>query len=184
MEQAMTVLLSAVQASGGTARTAPPIPGLEQGNPAVTNRQAPAPGTPQTTPPAQPQTSQEIRDEIRNQIRTSIQNGGGPVINVPPDFNARNAVPQGAVDISVAFFVSMAAIFILGPLARALARRMDVENQRKVAGGSELAPQIEQLQQSVDAMSIELERITEAQRFQSKLLVGREKEPEVVRLQR
>jgi hypothetical protein len=183
MEQAMTAFGSTIQAGGGAAaKTGPAIPELGQGNPAVSNRPAQAPGTPQPTPPGQPQTPQEIRDQIREQIRTSIQNGGTPVINVPDRIDVRNAVPQGAVDISVAFFISIAAIIILTPLARALARRMDAENQRKMAGGSEIAPQIEQLQQSVDAMAIELERITEAQRFQSQLLAGREKE--AVKLQR
>ena len=184
----MTAVDGAVQAGGGTAATAPPIPGLEQGNPSVTNRPAQAPGatagTPQASPPGQPQTPQEIRDLIREQIRQSIRDGGTPVINVPDRIDVRNAVPQGAVDISIAFFVMMAVIFVGTQLARALARRMDAENQRKISGGNEIAPQIEQLQQSVDAMSIELERITEAQRFQSQLLAGKAKEPEAAKLQR
>jgi hypothetical protein len=40
---------------------------------------------------------------------------------------------------------------------------------------------LEQLQQSVDAIAIEVERIAEAQRFSAKLLAGRDAEP---RLQR
>lgn len=181
----MTAFGSSTQAGGGaTARTGPAIPELGQGNPAVSNRPAQAPGTPQPTPPGQPQTPQEIRDQIREQIRTSIQNGGTPVINVPDRIDVRNAVPQGAVDITIAMFVTLAVIIVGTPLARALARRMDAENQRRIVGGSELAPQIEQLQQSVDAMAIELERITEAQRFQSQLLAGRTKEPEAAKLQR
>ena len=38
-------------------------------------------------------------------------------------------------------------------------------------------PQIAQLQESIDAMAVELERITEAQRFQSKLMAGKAEEP-------
>ena len=99
-----------------------------------------------------------------------------PVINVPSDF-VRNAVPQGAVDISVAFF-SMFAFIIVGlPLARAFARRMDRRSEALASGAGSVGPQIEQLQQSVDAMAIELERITEAQRFQSKLMAGKTEEP-------
>ncbi len=182
----MTAVGSSMQAGGGApARTAPAIPELGQGNPSVSNRSAQAPGAPQElAPPGAPLTAQQIRDELREQIRQSMREGGGPVINMPDRIDARNAVPQGAVDISIAMFVSLAAIFILTPLARALARRMDAENQRKISGGNEIAPQIEQLQQSVDAMSIELERITEAQRFQSQLLAGKTKEPEAAKLQR
>jgi len=183
MERAMTAVGIGTQAGGGGG--APAIPPLGQGDPSVSNRPAQAPGTPQApATTTQPLTAEQIRDELREQIRQSIRDGGGPVINVPPGFNARNAVPQGAVDISIAMFVTLAVIIVGTPLARALARRMDAENQRKISGGSELAPQIEQLQQSVDAMAVELERITEAQRFQSQLLAGRAKEPEAVKLQR
>jgi hypothetical protein len=40
---------------------------------------------------------------------------------------------------------------------------------------------LEQLQQSVDAIAIEVERITEAQRFNTKLLAGREQESRIPR---
>ena len=40
---------------------------------------------------------------------------------------------------------------------------------------------LEQLQQSVDAIAIEVERIAEAQRFSAKLLAGRESEPRLPR---
>jgi hypothetical protein len=36
--------------------------------------------------------------------------------------------------------------------------------------------QLEQLQQSVDAMSVEVERISESQRFQSKLMLEKNRE--------
>jgi hypothetical protein len=61
---------------------------------------------------------------------------------------------------------------ILGPFARMIARRFDRHTQIKAAGEHTqvLQQQLLQLQQSVDAMSLEVERISEAQRFQSKLL--------------
>ena len=40
---------------------------------------------------------------------------------------------------------------------------------------------LEQLQQSIDAIAIEVERIAEAQRFSAKLLAGREAEPRLPR---
>ena len=162
----------------GTAKVAPPIPGLDQGNPAQSNRPAP-PADPGQAPAVvgQPLTTQQIRDQIRNDIRNSVRNGGTPVINIPQDFNLKNAVPQGAVDISVAMFTMMAVIIVGLPLARALGRRLDSQNQHRLSGASNIGPQLEQLQQSVDAMAIELERITESQRFQSKLMAGKVEEP-------
>jgi hypothetical protein len=65
----------------------------------------------------------------------------------------------------------LAAIVILGPFARMYARR--TERRAQMAPSMELQTlhrQMEQLQQSVDTMSIEMERISESQRFQSKLL--------------
>lgn len=69
----------------------------------------------------------------------------------------------------------IAAIFILGPFARMFARRMERKAEMKGAVDQNrvLHEQIGQLQQSIDAMSLEVERIGESQRFQSKLLVER-----------
>ena len=74
----------------------------------------------------------------------------------------------------------LAVIIVLGPFARMLARRMERTHEMKTAGtaatnATVLQHQLEQLQQSVDAMSLEVERIGESQRFQSKLLVERGK---------
>jgi hypothetical protein len=70
----------------------------------------------------------------------------------------------------------LAAIFILGPFARVFARRVDRRTEIKAAGANAqvLQQQLLQLQQSVDAMSLEVERISESQRFQSKLLHDRQ----------
>lgn len=175
--------------AGGAARTAPPMPGLEQGNPATTARpvQAPRPGTPGApgepivvTIPGGPRTADQIRTDIQNSIRDGIRNGtrnGDPNTVLPPDFNFRNAVPQGAVDVSIAFFITIAVIIVGLPLARALGRRMDTVNQERLSGARSVGPQIAQLQDSIDAMAVELERISESQRFQSKLMAGQEAEP-------
>jgi hypothetical protein len=74
------------------------------------------------------------------------------------------------VDISIAFFLMIAVIIIGTPLARAFARRMD----RKGAGPSqipgELTSQLAHLSQSIDAIALEVERISEGQRFTTRLL--------------
>jgi hypothetical protein len=77
-----------------------------------------------------------------------------------------------AQDSALGFMVILAAIFILGPFARVFARRVDRRTEIKVAGANSQVQQQQllQLQQSVDAMSLEIERISESQRFQSKLL--------------
>lgn len=80
-----------------------------------------------------------------------------------------NAIPPQAVDITIAFFITIAIIIIGLPLARAFARRMD----RRSAGGqvpTEVATQIAHLNQAVDAIAVEVERISEGQRFTTRLL--------------
>jgi hypothetical protein len=178
--------MTQTQAKAPPAPPPPAIPGLEQGTPQASNRQGPPPATAGQTTPGQPvittgpgrqETVQEIRDRIRDEINAARSEGRDPNINFGPvDFS--NAVPRGAVIIAVMLFASIAFTLVFGPIARAYARRMDSQNQRQMSGG-DLAPQIEQLQQSVDAMAMELERITEAQRFQSKLLAEKDTAPVV-----
>jgi len=66
----------------------------------------------------------------------------------------------------------LVAIIILGPFARMIARRMERRPEVKAADDNArlLQQQLLQLQQSMDSMSVEVERISESQRFQSKLL--------------
>lgn len=75
----------------------------------------------------------------------------------------------------------IAAIFILGPFARMIARRMERRPELRAAENrdqlvQQQLHQLEQLQQSMDAMAVEVERISESQRFQSKLMLEKNKE--------
>ena len=60
---------------------------------------------------------EEIRDEIQD------ARAEGRSITIQPQF--ADAIPRGATEISIAFFVSMAFIIVGLPIARAWARRMD-----------------------------------------------------------
>ena len=118
----------------------------------------------------------------------SIPRGGGQFIvdkvdgrtvitsaALPPDVER---MVRGAESTAIAVMVIIAAIFILGPFARMIARRM--ERRAEMAPGNDtlaLRHQIETLQQSIDTMSIEIERISESQRFQSKMLFEKKDEP-------
>jgi len=66
----------------------------------------------------------------------------------------------------------LAAMVILGPFARVIAKRMSHKADLAPAAAQNqlLNQQIAQLQQAVDTMSVEIERISESQRFQTKLL--------------
>jgi hypothetical protein len=96
-------------------------------------------------------------------------NGEQTTIGVGDPFRNNDAIPPQAVDISVAFFITVAAIIIGLPLARAFARRMD-----RRSGPTQIAPeitsQLSQLNQAVDAIALEVERISEGQRYTTRLL--------------
>lgn len=177
------VAVGGMEQGGAQANAQAPVvaPGPAAGQAGQAGQTAPRPTTPVVIDPTQ--SPQEIRDQIRDGIRTAIDNGRDPQIIIPPGA-MDGIVPQGAVDISIAMFASLAFVIVGLPIARAFARRMDARSQSLSHGGADVAPKIEQLQQSVDAMAIELERISEAQRFQSKLLAGREREPVAAKLER
>jgi hypothetical protein len=92
--------------------------------------------------------------------------GGEQTITMPP---ASEIVPPQVVDISIAFFIMMAVIIIGLPLARAFARRMDRKSGAPQMP-SEVSGQLAQLNQAVDAIALEVERISEGQRFTTRLL--------------
>jgi len=92
---------------------------------------------------------------------------GNTVISMPPF--GPNTIPPQAVDISIAFFLTVAAIIIGLPLARAFARRMDRRGGTAPIS-NEIASQLNHLNQAVDAIALEVERISEGQRFTTRLL--------------
>jgi hypothetical protein len=95
------------------------------------------------------------------------RDGDVTTMTMPP---ADQIIPPQAVDISIAFFLMLAVIIIGLPLARAFARRMD----RKSAGPAqiprEVSDQLVQINQAVDAIALEVERISEGQRYTTRLL--------------
>jgi hypothetical protein len=135
-----------------------------------------------------------FRDQIRQNVRAQIagaadQGGAAPappvppgrtitvrgkdgvqtVIGLPAGFNARDVIPPQAVDTSVAFFLTIATIIIGLPIARAIARRLD-RRPGPAQIPSDVSAQLNQLNQAVDAIALEVERISEGQRFTTRLL--------------
>ena len=92
---------------------------------------------------------------------------------LPPEFMV---LTQRAEETAFGLMGLLAAIIILGPFARMFARRMERRPAVQSSTDHSLAlqQQLLQLQQSVDAMSVEIERVGEAQRFQSKALLAKD----------
>jgi hypothetical protein len=151
-----------------------------------------------TPAPAQASNA-ELRNDIRNAIqdanaaareaaqaaRDAAQAGGtnvrpvlAPVPPVPPvppggwtgqpsNFNG-DVIPPQVVDISIAFFIMCGVIIIGWPLARAFGKRIERRSEQAAINPG-VAEQLQRIEQAVDAMSIEVERISESQRFMARL---------------
>jgi len=85
---------------------------------------------------------------------------------VPPE-----VIPEGAIRMTEMFFVTVAVIAIGVPLARAFGRWLDRRGQAPVAAApGKLEPRLDRMEQAIEAIAIEVERISEGQRFTNKLM--------------
>ena len=161
-------MVNSLQGPGGTA-TVPPLPKMEQ-------------GTPGTTANPAPPTKEQIRETVRRSVQGVVTGAVGGAdqpgkLAIEGRTASRednsNLIPPQVVDISLAFFFTVAFIIVGWPLARAFARRIDRKSEIMQVKGSNIEPQLRQLQESIDVMAIEIERISEGQRFTSKLIAER-----------
>lgn len=152
----------------------------------------------QTAAPAAPVNGAELKEQIRQTVREATQAAreaaadaraaqGGPGNNiviplppVPPNITMTGTgpsfqgdMPQGVQEVSLAFFAMIAFIVVGLPIMRAFARRIDKGTQAPAAFPKEVRDQLQQISQSVDAIAIEVERISEGQRFTTKMLVDK-----------
>jgi hypothetical protein len=75
--------------------------------------------------------------------------------------------------IPITLFAVLAIIG--GPIARAVARRID-RDARSATLPNDVGARLERMEQAIDAIAVEVERIAEGQRFTSKLLSDRASE--------
>jgi hypothetical protein len=88
-------------------------------------------------------------------------------------------IPPEAVHIVDSLFVmvvGVTGIFALGvPLIRAWIRRSERSAQLPAPPSAEITTRLERIEQAVEAVAIEVERIAEAQRFSAKLMAEQQK---------
>jgi hypothetical protein len=134
-------------------------------------------------PPALPN-AQTLREQIREQVeaaRALAQDAGAAAGATAPPAPGEltptvvvrdmpfDTIPPQVVDITLMFFLTVFAIIVGFPIARAVARWIDRRGQTTRLP-ADVTTQLNQIAQSVDAMAIEVERISEGQRFTTKLL--------------
>jgi len=124
---------------------------------------------------AQAKAAAQDAKQSGNDAGKIAKDAGHTATTAPPSpaINPNDFIPPQVWDVTFGFFITVAFCVVGFPLARAFARRIDRKTEFKPVAGPDLTPHIRQLQDSVDAMAIELERISEGQRFTAKLLAER-----------
>jgi len=84
-------------------------------------------------------------------------------------------MPISPLMVPIVLFVCLAASAICIPIARAYARRLE-HGPREESMPMELKTRLERMEQALDSIAIEVERISEAQRFTTKLLAEKPKD--------
>jgi hypothetical protein len=150
-----------------------------------------APTAPRVNQPTPDQVNRDIRQAMRDAqqaLREASQEAGlhaqhaqgGMIVPTPPTppmlpgmihdpFDNSNLIPRQAVDIAMGFFIMCAVMVVGWPISRALGRRLERRGELPAAIPATLTEQLQRIEQAVDAMSIEVERISESQRFMAKL---------------
>jgi hypothetical protein len=83
----------------------------------------------------------------------------------PPGF-----IPREAVEIVQSFFFTIAVIALGIPLLRAFTRRFVDRPPVAPVLGANVENRLERIEQAVEAVAIEVERISESQRYLTKLM--------------
>ena len=152
----------------------------------------------QDAPVSREQLQQQIQQSVRQaqvQAEQAAQNAqaaaeqarGQRIIVVPtppsppgiPGVEVRSFpddIPPRVENVAMGFFVMLAVIVIGTPFMRAIARRIERGTPVAPPIPKEVSEQLRQITQSVDAIAIEVERISEGQRFTTKMLADRSRE--------
>jgi hypothetical protein len=74
--------------------------------------------------------------------------------------------------VPISFFAMVSIIAVAMPLARAYARRME-SGAGRPSVPPDVTARLERMEQAIDSIAVEIERISEGQRFTTRLLADR-----------
>ena len=98
----------------------------------------------------------------------SGQTGTAPAAPSEP---RRKALPEGLVDMMGIIFTSVTLMTLGAPIVKAWASRF--ERRTEVKQQAAIEERLASIEQAIDSVAVEVERISEGQRFTSKLLADR-----------
>jgi hypothetical protein len=118
--------------------------------------------------------AERIREEAEREGRVPLpprppRPGQAPHVLVPP-WQHEPSIPGEVVDIVGMLTFGTAAVLILRPVMRAFANRFERRGPPPPALPPEVTAQMQRLEHAIEAVAIEVERISEGQRYTTKLL--------------
>jgi hypothetical protein len=122
--------------------------------------------------------AQRIREEAQREGRLRLPPRPRPpsregTTSMPWQHEPPPPIPSEVVDIVGMLTFGTAAVLILRPLMRAFANRFERRGAPPPALSPEVTAHMERLEQAIEAVAIEIERISEGQRYTTKLLAER-----------
>jgi hypothetical protein len=111
------------------------------------------------------------QEEARRAVAEAVRGHAGMVM-VNPRAPSGPTRRQEAMIFTGFLVLTVAAVTILRPIARAFGRRLE-GGQSHAKLDVDSSAQLQRIEQAVEAMAIEIERISEGQRFTTKLLASR-----------
>ncbi len=97
-----------------------------------------------------------------------VNQAGRPGVTIP----VQDVVPRGAVQITYALSAALIAVAIVGPLLRFFLRRVE-RRQTAATLSSAVQARLDAMERNIDTVAVELERVSEGQRFTNRLLEQR-----------
>lgn len=92
------------------------------------------------------------------------------VLQVPPD------LPPGIIEVAQSFFTMVAAIALGIPIIRMITKRFERAPLPPPQSSPDVIARLERIEQAVESVAIEVERIAEAQRFSAKLMAEQQQQ--------
>jgi hypothetical protein len=120
----------------------------------------------------QAEMSRDQAQMIRDAMRDAARAGGRPGTLMPPPFPDYASRRQQTFMFVGFIIVVIAAVAVLRPIMRAIGKRIEGAPNRDVLAGAS-TERLERIEQAVEAMAVEIERISEGQRFTTRLLSSR-----------
>ena len=119
-----------------------------------------------------------ILDQRLTQMEADLAESGRALTNSPA-LNASTGIPFQFFNLSSGQVTGISIVFILfvlGPLAGSFGRLLWRRSSKPTTppGWNEAAQRLERLEQAVDTIAVEVERVSEGQRFMTKIMTQRD----------